>query len=134
MNINYVSYFKFTENDNACFYAKFLGNIKFRIKTNLRGYNKCLTAIFWGRGDSHDDYKQNITHGTIYFHLMYNKELSEDNDARRAATIAKEQQRLKFLWVGQTARSRSNYGTMWKVLPERIHMCNMKAPSLLLSK
>ena len=72
MNINYVSYFKFSENDNACFYAKFLGNIKFRIKTNLRGYNKCLTAIFWGRGDSHDDYKQNITHGTIYFHLMYN--------------------------------------------------------------
>ena len=38
---------------------------------------------------------------------------------------------------GQTSRSRSqgqNYGTMWKVLSQGIHVCNIKALSLLVRK
>ena len=44
---------------------------------------------------------------------------------------------VKVFKVGQTSRSRSqvkNYGTMWKFLSQGIHMCNMKAISLLVRK
>ena len=36
---------------------------------------------------------------------------------------------LAILWRGH-----KNYGTMWKVLTQAIHMCNMKALSLLVRK
>ena len=44
---------------------------------------------FWGEGDSHDDYKQNITHGTIYFHSVYNK------SCQKTTTLAGQQPSLK---------------------------------------
>ena len=45
--------------------------------------------------------------------------------------------RLFFLNISQTSRSRSrgqNFSTMWKIFPQGIHMCNMKALSLLVIK
>ena len=66
------------------------------------------------------------------------KELSEDNAARRAAIITKQKSWLKFvksMWELQSqGHEVKNYSTMWKAMSQGIHMYYMKTTSLLVRK
>ena len=72
----------------------------------------------------------------IHQAVLEKLKMSEDNNARRAATIIAAEVKVFQKYVKHQGQGHEvkNYGTVWKVLSQVIHMCNMKDLPLLVRK